>query len=81
MDLALNNLQKLICLKTQTTNQPVFHGFLYKLYDFVEYLVQFKTVYYRALRDHIVCPFVINQRHSYIFASHKTEQEEISFVL
>ena len=24
MDLALNNLQRLICHKTQTTNQPIF---------------------------------------------------------
>ena len=25
MDLVLNNLQRLICRKTQTTNQPVLH--------------------------------------------------------
>ena len=34
-----------------------FNDFLDKIYNFVRYLVQFMTVYYPVLRDHIVCLF------------------------
>ena len=42
----------------------VFDGFLDGSYDFVGYLIQFKTVYYSSLWDHIICLFVINPCHS-----------------
>ena len=41
MDLALNNLQKLICHKTQTTNQPTkFFCFIFYVYLFINFSTQ-----------------------------------------
>ena len=42
---------------------------VFKLYDFVGYLVHFETVYYLVLWDNIVFPFVVNSRHIYSFSS------------
>ena len=50
-------------------HSPVFHGFSDEFYEFVAYLVHFGTVYNPALLDHIVCFFVVNLRHNYIFLS------------
>ena len=38
-----------------------------ELYNFVRYLEHFKTIYYPVLWDHILCLFVVNPRHGYIF--------------
>ena len=40
-------------------NSPGFHGFLDEVYDFMWYFVHFETVYYPALRNHIVCLIII----------------------
>ena len=50
------------------SNSSVFHCFHDKLYGFIWYLVHFETFYYPALRDNIVCLFVVNPRHNYIFS-------------
>ena len=50
-------------------HSPVFFWFLDKLYHLVGYLVHYQVVYYPALRDHIVFPFIINPRYSNNFPS------------
>ena len=60
-------LNVFLLLSTLISEFPCF--FFHKLYEFVGYLVHFEIVCYPALRNHIVCLYVVDQRHSYIFSS------------
>ena len=44
-----------------------FDGFVHKVYDFMWYFVHFEAVYYQAMRNNIICLFVVNPYHSKIF--------------
>ena len=47
----------------------IFFYFLDKLKEFVGYLVHFETLYYPALRDHILCLFIVNSSINTFFVS------------
>ena len=53
MDLALNNLQSLICHKTQQTNQPTNHGYLWLSLTIPFYPPSLPA----SLLDYILCPY------------------------
>ena len=69
MALALNNLQRLICNKAQTTNPPLFTLFYFysvvcqdgKVYDVVGFVPFFYADYHyvwKSCRDYIVCLYL-----------------------
>ena len=53
MDLALNNLQRLICHKTQTTNQPTYIWCSAEYYQFLLWLLLL-TLFCAAIKRHSV---------------------------
>ena len=56
---------------------PFFHGIFNELYKFPRYLVNFKIVYYPALRDLLMCLFIVNPRHNWIFPSRFVSREDV----
>ena len=59
------------------SNLQFFHGVRDELYAFLGYLVHFETVHYPDFWGHIVCLFVVNPCHSYIFSSRFAPLEDV----
>ena len=54
-----------------------FLDFRDQFYDFVGYLVYSLTIFHLKLRDHIICLFIVNPRHGYIFPPHFALLEDV----
>ena len=58
-------------------DSPVFHYIFHELHDFTRYLVNFMTVYYEAMWEHIIWIFWMNPLYNEIFPSRFTIFEDV----